>query len=479
MSSASTYKTRTLAALVLTATLLPMVGCVSFKGIDHQGQALHAESLATPVEYAAWPAGDWWKVYADPVLDDLITRAVANNPSVQIAVARVAKSHAMTAFSRSSLLPQVTAGFDSNYQRFSEHGYFPPPIGGSHDSDNRFAVDANYELDFFGKHRAAVAAATSQAAAAEADAQAARIAIAAEVARAYFELARLEAQRTVAEATRTQREAILKLVRARVAEGLDSNVQLRQAEGALPEIRAEIEQINERIDLTRNVLATLAATGHESTSTLAPALANAPDVPLPADIPSDLLARRADVTAARWRVEAATRNIDVAKAEFYPSVNLAAFAGFTSLGLSVLLESGARSYGIRPVVRLPIFDAGRLRANLKSSNADLDAALADYNQSLLAALQDVVSTLTSSRSLRRQMAEQHAAQLAAESAYELAMQRYRIGLTDYLTVLSTENAVLQQHRAAVDLKARSLALHVNLNQALGGGFDPDALVARN
>ena len=162
--------------------------------------------------------------------------------------------------------------------------------------------------------------------------------------------------------------------------------------------------------------------------------------------------------------------MQAAKAEFYPSVNLVAFAGLSSIGLGRLLEAGSAQAGFGPALRLPIFDSGRLRANLSGKAADVDAAVASYNGALLSALRDVADQLAGQRSIARQQDEQRGAQEAAESAYQLAVQRYRAGLGTYLVVLSAESNVLAQRRLGVDLKARALDNQVQLVRALGGGY---------
>jgi len=191
---------------------------------------------------------------------------------------------------------------------------------------------------------------------------------------------------------------------------------------------------------------------------------------LPPLIPADLLGRRADIAAARWRVEAAAQDVAYVKTQFYPNINLVGFAGFSSIGLNHLLESGSGQWGVGPALRLPIFDAGRLRASLRGKTADLDAAVESYNATVLDAVRDAADQATSSRAIARQQAEQQAAQQAAESAYDIAVQRYKAGLGNYLNVLTAETSVLAQRRLAVDLASRALDTQVALIRALGGGY---------
>ncbi len=191
-------------------------------------------------------------------------------------------------------------------------------------------------------------------------------------------------------------------------------------------------------------------------------------------IPADLLGRRADIAAARWRVEASVRDVASAKARFYPNINLAAFAGFNSLGFGELFKSGSEQWGVGPALTLPIFEGGRLRSNLRGKTADEDAAVESYNTAVIDAVRDVADEIASSQSIVRQQGEQSAAQAAAESAYGIALERYKAGLGNYLNVLTAETSVLKQRRLAVDLGARALDTQVALIGALGGGYQATA-----
>ncbi|MBK8960555.1 MAG: efflux transporter outer membrane subunit [Proteobacteria bacterium] len=465
-------------ALALALAGLGLAGCVSSKGLAPSAQPLDVSAAATDTAFHAWPDEHWWTVYRDASLNELIEHALAASPSLEKARARIAMAEAAIGFTHGRLLPEVTFAVDSTYQRYPEHGQ-NRNLGGEGGSDNAIEFHGTYELDFFGRNQAALAAATSNARASAAAQQAVRLSVASTVAQAYFVLARQLAERQVVADTRRQREKILTLVQARVAEGIDSNVELRQAEGALPDIDGQLALLDENIELMRSRLAELAVVPLEKTARLAPALKDVAAPTLPASIPSDLLARRADITAARWEIEATLRGTEMVKAEFYPSVNLTAFAGIASLGLSSLFEAGSGTLGVNPTLSLPIFDGDRLRSKLKFADAEVDRAIAEYNGTLLDALRDVVHAVTSLRALEHRQAAQRAAQASAESAYDLALQRYKAGLTGYLTVLATETEVLSQRRAATELKARALDLNVALNRALGGGFDAATVTASN
>jgi len=297
--------------------------------------------------------------------------------------------------------------------------------------------------------------------------------------RQYVRLARLADQREVLARSLAQRREILDLVRQRVGAGLDTAVELRQGEGAVPEIRVALDAVDEQVEIARHALAALTGQGPDAVKDVAPRLAQVTAVPLPADVPAGLLGRRADIAAARWRVEATTHDLKAARADFYPSVNLVAFAGFSAIGLDKLLEAGSRQLGVGPAVSLPIFDAGRLRAQYKARATDVDGAVETYNAAVLQALREAADALSSVRHVDVQRQEQALALESAERAYGLALQRYRAGLGTYLTVLAAETNVLAQRRADDDLKARALDAQAQLARALGGGYvQADAVAAR-
>ena len=458
------------AALVLAA-------CASSAGIAPSTQPVNAAALGLPVGGAesgsALVPAKWWLAWGDADLSDLMARALAGHPSLQVAQARLAKAGAGVAGEQGSAGPKLSANADATRQHFSANSIYPAPLGGSTRTLGNAQFAGSWEIDFFGRHRASLDAALGAQRAAQADLAAARNVLTSQMGQSYVQLARLLAQREVAERTLAQREQMLGLIRQRVSAGLDTQVELRQGEGALPDTRQQIEQINEQITSVRNALAALAGMAPHSLAALKPALPSDQRLALPGNLPANLLGNRADIVAARWRIEAATLGVQAAKAQFYPNVNLTAFAGLSSIGLGNLVEAGSRQYGVGPAFHLPIFDAGSLRANLSGKAADVDAAVAAYTGAVTEAVRETADQLDSLRSVARQRHEQALAQAAAESAYDFARQRYGAGLSGYITLLNAKSAVLAQRRQAVDLQARALSAQVGLMRALGGGYAPD------
>ncbi len=453
---------------VVAALLL--AGCASTQGIAPEARLREPVVPDASTQPVAPLSSRWWRDFGDPQLDALVEQALRDSPNLGVARARLRRAQAATELAHVAGQPQFNGAVDVTTQRYSEHGLLPPPLGGSVQTNANVQLNGNWELDFFGRHAAALQAALGSARAAQAEVAAARVVLASNVARSYFQLVRLHEQLGVARRALAQREEQLGLVRQRVSAGLDTRLELRQSEGALPEARQQLEALREQVEVMRHALAALVGTTELPQLAQVPALGALDTRTAVPALPADLLGRRPDVAAARARVEAAGEEVRGAKAEFYPSVNLVAFVGLDSLGLGNLLDFGSRQWGVGPAIRLPIFQQERLRANLRGRTADLDAAIESYNAAVLEAIREAEDALASLRSLDRQLAEQRQALAAAEGAYDIAVQRYKAGLGTYLNVLSAESAVLAQRRLGVDLSARVLEARVALYRALGGGY---------
>jgi NodT family efflux transporter outer membrane factor (OMF) lipoprotein len=264
---------------------------------------------------------------------------------------------------------------------------------------------------------------------------------------------------------------LLELTRQRVRAGLDTDVELRGSEANVAQAAIEREQAMLAQEAAVHALAALTGHGAEAYSRIgAPALDLERALDLPQTLPADLLAHRPDVAASRLRVAAAQSGREAAHANFYPNVNLAAFAGFVSIGLDKLLEGDSKQWSVEPAIHLPLFDAGRLKAEYRKSGADLDMATSAYNETVLRAVRESSDQVSRLRALDRQLADQQRALDAAESAYNLAEQRYGAGLSTYLTVLNAETQVLGARRQRVNLLADRTGARVALLVALGGSF---------
>ena len=465
--------------LISASAALLLTSCASFKDIGSTAVMRepggYAASNTVQDQGGEWPDNAWAQAVGGAPLQALLDEALTGNPGLQIAAARVAAARAAVEATHAAAGATVDSIVKSTYQRYSEHGLVPPQLAGQVRSDNQVTLNYSYDFDFWGRHAAELRAALSQGRVAEAEHTAARLLLTTSIARAWIQLARQHAQSDLVERQMAVRQQIDRLTRLRFVSGLDTQIDNELAVQQLASLRVEQAQWQEAIALTRNQLAALLGQGPDRGQHIPrPALPQEAAIALPDALPLALLGRRPDIVAARWRVEAAQGDIDRAKTRLYPNVNLIAFAGFSSLGLSNLLTSGSRIAGIGPAIRLPIFESGSLRALLKGRVAAYDAAIAAYNQTLTDALREVADQVQSLRAADVQGRHQRVATQAAANGLGFAQRRERVGTGNMLPVLATEMILLTQHKAELDNRARRADLRIGLIKALGGGFDAAA-----
>jgi len=470
----------------LLAFALALMSCALVAGCIHDRdwhapRPVAASSLATERTLAtaqinedAWPDDNWWHAYGDPQLDALMTEALAGSPSLQIAQARLRQAQAVATSASAARFPNTTVDAEATRQRYSANSIYPPPFAGNWYTDGRVALDFSYDLDFWGHNREVLEAARADVRAAEADHAAARLALTVAVARAYFNLSLQFALLDIANASLVQQNTILDLTQQRASRGLENIARVKQSAGSVALTRAGVQYEEAAIRTVRAQLGALVGAGPDRGADLQrPALQAPQKIELPTTLPADLLGRRPDIVAQRWRVESATRGISAAEAAFYPNVNLAAFAGFQAIGLGSLFNGGSAIVGAGPAVSLPIFNRRQLRGALQSQQAQYEYSVAQYNQTLIDAVNEVANVVTSWDGLVKESDEARIAEDAAQSAYSISRERYRAGLDNYLTVLSSENQVFFTQAIRAQLLARELNLTADLVRALGGGYAAD------
>ncbi|MDB6011988.1 MAG: efflux system, outer rane lipoprotein NodT family [Gammaproteobacteria bacterium] len=454
-----------------------LAGCVS-RGDWHATPAVAPQNLIAnrtlanaTVAPEAWPTDTWWTGYGDPQLDALIAESFEGSPSLEIAQARLRSAQSQATRAKAAREPTTTVDAQVTKQRFPENGLYPPPYAGSFVTQGQLALDFSYEIDFWGRNREALASARATVQAAEADKAAARLALAVAVARAYFQLNLSYAFLDVTQANLAQQLSILDLTRQRVAAGLENTARVKQSEGQVALVRASVDATQANIDTTRNAIAALVGVGPDRGLDLQPPHLTAPaNIALPSTLPVDLLGRRPDVTAARWRVEAAARGVAASEAAFYPNVNLVAFAGLQAVGLSKLFDANDAIVGGGPAFSLPVFNRGQLRGALEAQQAQYDLSVGQYNQSLIDAIHDVADVMTNWAAIDKVTADARVALEAAQNSYDLTRQRYSAGLDNYLSVLSAENQVFLAQALIAELQSRRLTTSTDLIRALGGGY---------
>jgi NodT family efflux transporter outer membrane factor (OMF) lipoprotein len=421
---------------------------------------------------SGWPSEGWWKVYGDPQLDHLIGEGLSGSPSLAAATARLRTAQGLAQQAGAALLPSIDGVASVDFQNGSDNA------GGPHSNvpDGWHAtatagLSVSLDLDLFGKNRAALRAANKDAEATRFEADETRLLLTTGIGATYADLAALYAQRDNLEAALNIRNETLKFVRARYDEGLETIDSVRQAEARIPQTKADLAATDEAIMLDKHAIAALVGQGPDRALTIErPNVSALRAQGIPADASIGLIGRRPDVAAARTRVEAAAERIKEARAAFYPNVNLAALVGLQSFGLGSLFESGSQFASASPAVTLPLFHGGALQGQYRGRRGQYDEAVAQYDGQLIQALRETADTLTSEKQLAERLAQSRISLADYEDALRVARGRYAEGLTDYLSVLTAQESVVNARLAVAQLETRAFTLDVQLVRALGGGF---------
>ncbi len=453
-------------------------GC-SVSGLHPESAVTAAADLQTnigssvPLSEANWPQSNWWKAFGDEQLDKLVNLAIKNSPTLKVASAKIRQVQAIEGLQQAALMPKVDASLSSTRERFSANATTPPPVAGTWQWLNQGSVNLSYEIDFWGKNSSALKAAVGRTHASEVDAQATRLMLAAAVVETYINLQQINDELDLENQLLNNQIKVLDLTQKRFDSDLDSQVNIKQVESSIPASRSRIAELHERQELTENKLAALTGQGPKAGAKLVRPTLHSPDIyGLPSELPAELIGRRPDVVAQRWRVEASGYDIKEAKARFYPNVSLTSFAGLQSLGFDVFTNGSSRILGIAPAISLPIFDGGRLRSNLAMQNATYDIAVEAYNQTILDAIKDISDQVTSLKWFSDRLTQQRLSADTATQAAALIQQRYSQGLSSYIEVLYAQNQELSQRISLIQLDARGLLLHAELSRSLGGGYIP-------
>lgn len=471
---------RALNVLSACAFSLSLSGCIATSGLAPQSNLLHPDNLNSDAAIreaerdAHWPAQRWWQAYADPQLDHWVEQAVAGSPDLAQAVARVREARAMAGVVESA--EHVQGNGQASFKRHAwpeDPFYGPGALSGATTWDNNASLGLSYALDLWDRERNASEQAMDVAHLRVAQARQAQLELQRNVVTTYIQLALSFAQRDIVERELAQQEQILSLAERRLAAGMGTHFEVSQAQAPLPETHRQIDSLNEAIALQRNQLAALAGLGPGAGGSLErPSLSLIGALKLPSALPAELVGQRPDVVARRWEVAAQARGIDIAHAGFLPNVDLVGSLGFMATGGGALAFLTGRkfNYTAGPAISLPIFDGGRLRAQLGAASAGYDIAVARYNQTVVGALKDISDQLIRRESMQAQ------AHLAAESVataqrtYDIATVAFQRGLTDYLSVLNAQTLLFRQQQIQQQVLAAGLSTHAQLVSALGGGL---------
>ena len=461
-------------------------------GLFNVGPDYKAPTNTTPDKYKAedlgsWkegrpldqvPKGTWWEIFGDPTLSDLEKQATLENQNLKAAVARVSQARATARVARGELMP--TLNFDPSWtrQRYSPNQV--PSFGNI--TANTFSVplDFSYEVDLWGRVRRGFESARADAQASLADYYNVLLTLQSDLAQNYFGLRALDAEIAIVTSTVDLRKEQVRLVRSRFEGGIGNELDVARAETEQATTEAELASLVRRRAEFENALAIL--TGNNPAVFRLPANAagnwNPSPPEIPVGLPAELLERRPDVSEAERLLASANAKIGVAKAAFFPVINLTASGGYLSGEVENLFNWGSRVWSIGPSISLPIFAGGRNLANYRRSQAAFEEAIARYRQQVLVAFGDVEDSLSGIRHLADQFAAQQRALAQARRAADLATQRYRSGIVAYIEVIDANRDALQTERGSAQLTGQRLITSVQLIKALGGGWNDQQLFTK-
>lgn len=456
--------------------VLALTGCATVPHLEAPPAMRDPASLSlgdqAAVTQSPFPADHWWTALGDPALDRLIDEALSASPDLAAAQARARRALAFQGEAKAATLPTLGIEGNAGAIRQSQNQGFPPGlIPGDLRDQGRIGAVVNFDLDLWGRKRSALAAATSAAMGAQADLAQSRLLLRSAIVSAYVDLDGLFTSRDLAAARLENAAAELDLMKVRQARGLENIATVSQAEGRLASTTAELKAVDEAIALTHNALAALAGAGPERGQSIGRPQLQAPQgLALPPDLPVNLVGRRPDLVAARLRAESAEARIGVARADFYPDINLAALIGFQAIGLDNLFKESSLTANAGPALRLPIFDGGAARAKYRGARAEYDEAVSGYNATLIEAIRQVADAAATKRSLADQTAAAQTAVRAAERQLAATRQRHAAGLEDRRSALAAERSLLAAKAALSALNTRNHQADTALAVALGGGF---------
>ncbi len=423
-------------------------------------------------------AGNWWEMFQDPQLNALELQVNVSNQNLKAADAQYTQARAILRYQRADYFPTVTADPTVTRNRFSANRQpHSTQFNGISFTDLQIPFELSYQVDIWGRVRRTVESYREQAQASAADLATVNLSMHSQLALFYFQARMLDAEEQLLNSTVTQYEQALELITNRFAGGLASDLEVQQASTQLETTRAQAIDVGVARAQYEHAVAVLIGKPPASFS-LTPLPLTMPPPPIPLGLPSELLERRPDIAASERLMASANAQIGVAKAAYYPLVNLAAAGGFESGSITTLVSGPSILWSAGPSAIFTIFDVGRRRAASDQATAAYDQAVANYRQTVLTGFQQVEDNVAALRILEHEAQVQDKAVVAAQKYLELAITRYKGGVTSYLEVTTAQSAALSDQLTAVNILGRRMVDAVTLVQALGGGWDSSALPER-
>jgi NodT family efflux transporter outer membrane factor (OMF) lipoprotein len=421
--------------------------------------------------------GNWWEMFQDPQLNALELQVNVSNQNLKAAEAQYTQARALLRYNRAAYFPTITAGASATRNRISNRRPASVVANGITYNDYQIPLELSYELDVWGRVRHTVESYREQAQASAADLATVNLSMHAELALDYFQARTLDAEEQLLDSTVTQYEQALELIDSRYTGGIASELEVQQARTQLETTRAQAIDVGVARARYEHAVALLIGKPPAEFSLAALPL-TAPPPPIPPGLPSELLERRPDIAAAERRMASANAQIGVAKAAYYPTISLGATGGFESGVITTLISGPSILWSAGGSAVAPIFDAGRRRANLDQAIAAYDQTVANYRETVLTGFQQVEDNVAALRILENEAQVQDRAVDAAQKYLELAVIRYKGGVTSYLEVTTAQSAALSDQLTALNILGGRMVDAVTLVQALGGGWDRSTLPER-
>lgn len=422
--------------------------------------------------------GNWWEIFQDPQLNALEAQVNVSNQNLKAAVAQYQQARAALRYARADYYPTVTTDPSATRQRYSNNR---PPHSSFFDgltfNDFVAPVNVSYEVNAWGRVSRNVESYREQAQASAADLAVINLSMHADLAVDYFAARSLDAEKKLLQDTVAQYEQALQLNEDRYQGGLASDVEVEQARTILETTRAQMVDVGVARAQYEHAAAILVGKAPAEFS-LPPLPLTTPPPPIPVGLPSELLERRPDIAAAERRVASANAQIGLAKAAYYPLVNILGSGGFESGSITTLFQGPSALWAVGAAAAVTIFDGGRRHAASEEAKAGYDSTIASYRETVLTAFQQVEDNLAALRILEHEAGVQAVAVEAAQRSLDLSNTRYEGGVTSYLEVITAQNAALSDEVTAVNILGRRMANAVLLIQALGGGWDRSSLPER-
>lgn len=481
-------------SLLFSSTFLLLIGCnlspcCRAEPLEAPAEALHSASDQVLTDedsvftLSDWITADWWTIYDDPQLGELIEIAINQNPTLQAAQQKIYQAQFEADKVRSTLYPNVTWTGDAKRYKLSKTSIIPPTITipGFPTFNAGFpfnftlwesSLNLTYDFDVWGKRCHALKAAIGEVQSQAAEEAFARLSLSTSVAQVYFQLQisyeRLQIEKEIVAVL----EEYYELVQQRVNLNLDDIITLNNVQSQISNEKQTLLQIEADTAVYEHQLkAYLAGNFDEEFSNMLIAKKPIPEVPLPRELPLHLLSHRPDIVSQLWLIDSMSNQIEVAKASFYPDINLSGLAGYQTIHLHEFFYWASGNANIGPAFSLPIFDGGYLRANLRGSEADYDLAVLEYNQLVLDATREVLDALTNVRYANRQMEEFKKELSNQNDILDLTTDRENKGISSGLDVLSSQQNFLSARSNEVLAQEKTLLAILSLIKALGGGYE--------